>query len=256
MPALTELADLRALAAPGRPAAPPHITVDPDARAAITASLDRTGLLLLGEIHGIRQTPHVVAALVELLDLRTVALKWPAPLTATVDAYRRTGVLDDHELLWLGDGRLTAGHLALLRDLDDRRPAVGWLAFDPWAVPPEVPGESLWTSRDHAMARRVLDRTSPTGRTLVVAGNAHTPTSRTGNGVPMGAWLARERPGLRSIQITYGDGGTYNFGPVPLLARDQPTSYRIRLDGAALLLDHPSPAEADVPHRDGPAGCG
>jgi hypothetical protein len=79
-----------------------------------------------------------------------------------------------------------------------------WLAFDTWDLPPEVPGESDWTARDHAMARRVLDHTEPTGRTLVVAGDAHAPIARTEHGIPMGAWLLRERPGLRSVSINYG----------------------------------------------------
>ena len=57
-------------------------------------------------------------------------------------------------------------------------------------------------------ARRVLDHTSPCGRTLDVAGNAHTPTARTSLRVPMGAWLTQERPRLRSIRSSYGAGAT------------------------------------------------
>ena len=249
MPALTELADLRALTDDALHAEPLQIPADPTARAAASASLDRTGLLLLGEMHGVRQTPRLVAALVELFGIRTLALEWPHQLTATVDTFRHTGVLDDHELLWLGDGRLTPGHLALLHDLAERRPAVGWLAVDSWSLGPDVPGECEWTRRDHAMARRVLDHTTPAGRTLVVAGDAHTPTARTAHGVPMGAWLAEQRPGLRSIRIDYASGVIYNLGAKPLTTRNHPTSYRLRLDDDRLLLDHPGPDEADVPHR-------
>ena len=143
MPALTELADLHALADAARRAAPLHVAVDEDAEVAMSASLDSTGLLLLGEVHGVRQTPRVIAALVELLDVHTVALEWPA----------------------------------------------------------------------------------------------------------MGAWLAGERPGLRSVRINYGDGVVYNLGPTPITARDQPMGHRVRLAGDRLLLDHPDPVEADVPHR-------
>lgn len=252
MPALTELADLHILADAARHAAPLAIPADAEAEAAMNVSLDRTGLLLLGEVHGVRQTPRVIAALVELLDVRALALEWPAQLTSTVDAHRRTGILDDHELLWLGDGRLTPGHLAILCDLAERRPAVEWLAFDTWEIPPDMPGESPWTARDHAMARRILDHTSPAGRTLVVAGNAHTPTTRTKLGIPMGAWLAEERHGLRSVRINYGKGAIYNMASKPLASSDQLTSYRVRLHDDRLLLDHPSPEEAHVPHRPNP----
>src|SRR5688500_12157740 len=169
-------------------------------------SVERSGLLVLGELHGVRQTPQVVAALVELLDIGRLALEWPKQLTATVDTYRNTGVLDDHDLLWLGDGRLTTGHLALLRDLADHEPPAEWLAFDTWSPVHTIPGESEWTARDHAMAHRILDHTEPTERTLVIAGNAHTPATRTRNGIPIGSWLAQERPGVRSIAPNYGQG--------------------------------------------------
>jgi hypothetical protein len=106
----------------------------------------------------------------------------------------------------------------------------------------------------HAMARSVLDHTDPAGRTLVVAGNAHTLTAHTltaptENGIPMGAWLARERPGLRSVTIKYGAGVIHNLAQTPLASRDHPASCRVRLDDGRLLLDHPSPTEADVPRR-------
>lgn len=83
----------------------------------------------------------------------------------------------------------------------------------------------------------------------MVAGNAHTPTTRTKLGIPMGAWLAQERHGLRSVQINYGKGAIYNMASKPLGSSDQLTSYRVRLDDDRLLLDHPSPEKADVPHR-------
>jgi len=250
MPAVTDLTDLRSLTDAARAAPSLDIQLDADAESALNASLDRTGLLLLGEMHGVRQTPRIIAALVELLDIETVALEWPEQLTPTINSYRTSGDLDDHDLLWLGDGRLTTGHLALLRNLADRDPAVGWLAFDSWTMPPEVPGESQWTARDHAMARRILDQYEPHRRTLVMAGSAHTPLARTDNGVPMGDWLSRARPGLASIEVNYGDGTLFNFDTIPLrTSRGQPADFRIRMDEGRPVLDHPGPVEADVPYR-------
>lgn len=250
MPAVTELADLRNLTDVALAAPLLDLQVDPEADAVLNASLDRSGMLLVGEIHGVSQTPRLIAALVEMLTIETVALEWPEQLAPTVNAYRCGGALDDHELLWLGDGRLTPGHLALLRNLANRDHAVGWLAFDSWSMPPEVPGESQWTARDHAMARRILSQTEPTSRTLVIAGNAHTPLARTKNGVPMGHWLANERPRVASLKVNYGGGTFFNFQTTPLRTScNQPADFRIRLDREDLLLDHPSPTEADVPYR-------
>jgi hypothetical protein len=50
------------------------------------------------------------------------------------------------------------------------------------------------------MARRLLAGSPSGARTLAVAGNAHTPTTTTDLGVPLGACLARQRPGIREIQ--------------------------------------------------------
>ena len=61
-----------------------------------------------------------------------------------------------------------------------------------------------WSQRDEAMASRILAASVPGTRTLAVAGNAHTSTSHTELGVPMGARLASRPPGLQEIRITYG----------------------------------------------------
>ena len=63
------------------------------------------------------------------------------------------------------------------------------------------------------MARRILAGSRPGARTLVVAGNAHTPVSPIELGVPMGARLAGQRPGIREIRISYGAGSSWNFRP-------------------------------------------
>ena len=110
-----------------------------------------------------------------------------------------------------------------------------------------------WSQRDEAMARRILAASPPGARTLAVAGNAHTPTSPTALGVPMGAVLARQRPGVREIRISYGGGGFYNGGSRQFARRADPQD-KIRLcqhDGE-LVLDLPLATEAVVPQRPQP----
>jgi hypothetical protein len=87
--------------------------------------------------------------------------------------------------------------------------------------------------------------------TLVVAGNAHTPTRPTEPGVPLGARLAAGRPGVKEIRIRYGAGRFYNleprrFPPDPKVRRGL---LRLGLRHGSLLLDLPGPSEAIVPHR-------
>lgn len=70
-----------------------------------------------------------------------------------------------------------------------------------------------WSDRDKAMAGRLLAAAPAPARTLVVAGNAHTATRPTQLGIPMGAWLHRQRPGVPEIRTSYGSGRYYNTQP-------------------------------------------
>ncbi len=145
-------------------------------------------------------------------------------------AFLATGTLADHALLWSGDGRITAGHMAVLAERAVAGPlevilfngviGAGW----------------SWSQRDEAMAGRILAGTAAGTRTLAVAGNAHTPTSPIDLGVPKGAYLARRRPDIRDIRINYGGGHYYSrqprrFGRIsPAASADTalPASWRAR----------------------------
>jgi len=87
----------------------------------------------------------------------------------------------------------------------------------------------------------------------VVAGNAHTPTGPTSLGIPMGACLARQRPGVREISISYGGGHYYNIQPASFHRvgpqRGQP---RLQEQDGALVLYLPEAREAVVPQRPWP----
>ena len=47
----------------------PGLVIEPPARAAARRSLDSTGLLLLGEIHGVRENPLLIRALMQAFGL-------------------------------------------------------------------------------------------------------------------------------------------------------------------------------------------
>src|SRR5215475_2752274 len=158
-------------------------------------SLGSSGLLLLGEMHGVRENPLLIHALMNAFGLTSLALEWPEDLTPVIRAFLASGTLADHPWLWGGDGRITAGHLAVLAS----RAAAGPLQlilFDG-----VIGADWSWSQQDEAMARRLLAASPPGTRTLAVAGGYHTPTTPIELGVPMGAWLARQRPGIREIQI-------------------------------------------------------
>jgi len=185
----------------------PGLVIEAPALDAARRSLDSSGLLLLGEAHGVRENPLLIRALMLAFGLTSLALEWPEELAPVIQAYLAEKTLADHQWLWGGDGRITAGHLAMLAE----RAAAGRLElilFDG-----VIGADWSWSQRDEAMARRILAASPPGTRTLAVAGNAHTPTSPIELGVPMGARLAEQRSGIRDIRISYGAGSSWNFAP-------------------------------------------
>lgn len=231
-------------AAAGFVAAGVGLAAEPAAVGAAQQSLDDSGLLLLGEVHGARENPLLARALMQAFGITRLALEWDEGLAPVIEAFLATGTLADHWLLWSGDGRITAGHLAVLAE----RAAAGPLEvilFDG-----AIGAEQDWSDRDEAMARRLLAAAPARARTLAVAGNAHTPTSPIELGIPMGAWLNRQRPGVREIRINYGSGWYYNSQPCRFDQHGPPPhQIQLRQQHGLLVLDLPTAQQAIVPHR-------
>jgi hypothetical protein len=225
----------------------PGLEIEPAAMAAARRSLDSAGLLLLAEAHGVRETPLLIRALMLTFGLTSLALEWPEDLAPVIGSYLADRTLADHPRLWGGDGRITAGHLAVLAERADAG-ALELILFD------GVTGADwTWSQRDEAMARRILAASPPGARTLVVAGNAHTPTSPIKLGVPMGARLAAQRPGIREIRINYGGGSFWNFKPRQFTRHTGPPGcMRLHQHDDKLALDLPLATEAVVPQRPQP----
>jgi len=222
-----------------------ELMIEPSAHAAAQQSLNESGLLLLGEVHGVRENPLLIHALMQAFGLSGLALEWPGDLAGAIGAFLAGGQLPDHPMLWLGDGRLTVGHLAVLRGRA-RAGQSGPALFDGVAG-----ADWSWSERDHVMAGRVLAGATAASGTLVVAGNAHTPTSATPLGVPLGACLHQHRPGVREIRINYGRGGYYSMRPRhfhPGIST-WPSQVRLHQEHGTLILELPAATEAIVPHR-------
>ena len=218
------------------------LAAEPAAAAAARQSLD-LGLLLLGEMHGARENPLLARALMRAFGITRLALEWDEDLAPVFGAFLATGTLADH-WLWSGDGRITAGHLAVLADRATAGP-LEVILFD-GAI---GPGQD-WSDCDKAMARRLLAAAPAGTRTLAVAGNAHTPIGPIELGIPMGAWLHRQRPGVREIRINYGSGWYYNTRPCRFTHHGlPPRQILLHQEHGLLVLDLPTAEEAIVPHR-------
>jgi hypothetical protein len=274
------VATLEALAAAVRrfDVGPLGLRVDPEGDRAVRESLRRTGLVRLGERHGVEQTPVLVEELVGWFRVGGIALEWSEVLRPWLDRWLADGIVADPAEddagsdVWGGDGRLSAGQMAVVRRL--AAAGLGITLIDGATVPgpprPAEPAEAMerrwWSDRDAAMADRVLAAPAVPGGRLVVAGSLHTRLEplpvddpRAAHiGVPMGVELARRRPGLCSIECVYGPGHFYNLGlrrsvedvRVPHLG-GPPRLIMHAADQAPgeLLLLVPSPRAATVPHR-------
>ncbi|MGD0554058.1 MAG: hypothetical protein ABSA93_03660 [Streptosporangiaceae bacterium] len=225
-----------------------ELMIEPSAGEAARRSLDQSGLLLLGEVHGVRENPLIIHALMQAFGLSGLALEWPEDLAGVISVFAAGGMLDDHPSLWLGDGRITAGHLAVLRE----RAKAKELDLSLFDGTTDAGGS--WSQRDEAMAGRILASATAASGTLAVAGNAHTVTSPTSLGVPLGACLSRRRPGILDIRITYGRGGFYNGRPCQIHPSVSiwPNQVRLYEEHGSLILELPTATEATVPHRPQP----
>lgn len=229
----------------------------------------RSGLLLLGEIHGVEENASVIYTFARHFGIAALALEWDHRFHPVVEEYLETGRLDVDAMPPSADGRVTPAHFALLSALRRDGLLERLVLFDGHAY--DLIDESdFWNLRDGRMAQVVLRCLAPDRPGLVVAGGLHTlvePIALTGEGVsqrgrslarsmpgvdvlyPMGARLAESQRSVRSGRIAYGSGACNNFGIRPLPTREAaPAVPRFRLiaDGT-FLYEVPMASAAIAP---------
>ena len=174
-------------------------------------SLARTGLFLLGERHGMEQTPAWLDALVRSLGIRALAFEWSHDELGHVVA---SGRVDRDALFALppsaeafrGDGRFTAGHVALLDRL--RLPGDAVLCLD------RLDAEGA--AREEGMLERLLSLRDPSLPTLVVLGAGHVVRLAEGDFEPLGLLLELELPGVANGALVPSGGAVRYHGERPV----------------------------------------
>jgi hypothetical protein len=205
--------------------------LDPEAVAQARTALDAAGLLVVGEAHGVRETPNALYALASALGSRAVAFEWShEELDAPVQAFVREGLFD-FERLWslpasaevfCGDGRITAGHFALLQRLRDEGRLDQAIVFD--RLDPEPPPADP-CSRERDLADRLLSEWDEHLPLLVLTGAGHARLEAE----TMAWWVARRRPGLEPAMIEYERGQGWFHGLYDLSEPMPPAPITIRL---------------------------
>jgi hypothetical protein len=206
--------------------------LDAGAVARARFALGAAGLLVVGEAHGVRETPNVLYALGRTLGTRAVAFEWShEEMDAPMQAFVRNGSFDFDRLwslpasaeLFCGDGRITAGHFALLRRLRDEGrlgQAIVFDRLDP-SPPPVEP-----RARERELADRLLSEWDESLPLLVLTGAGH---ARLDGAETMASWVARRRPGLEPAMIEYERGQGWFHGLYDLSEPMPPAAIRVRM---------------------------
>lgn len=201
--------------------------VDGPTLAAARAAVDATAMLVVGEPHGARETPGALYALARATGARALALEWShEEMEDVVQQFVGSGTLDLDALcslpptaeLFCGDGRITAGHFALLLRLRVEGRLGQVILFDRLDPEPPLPD---WQVRDRQMADRLLTRWDGQTRLLALTGAFHARLDAD-NGQTMAMCLARRLPGLQVAMIDYATGSCWSRGALHDVAEPSP----------------------------------
>jgi hypothetical protein len=181
------------------------------ALAVAAASLERTGLFLLGEVHGVAQTPRAILGLVERLGVRALAFEWSYDeLDCVVQPVLSAGSVAS-DVLWTmpssaevfsGDGRFTAGHVRLLERLADR--------LDRIVLLDRVGSEA--SNRERGMTRRLLAARRRNAPLLAVLGASHVVRLPVGGLEPLGLLVEEKVPGVANGVLAPSSGSFWFHG--------------------------------------------
>ena len=174
-------------------------------------NIELTKIFLLGEMHGVKENVDVIYTLFKKFGFRQLALEWRPELKEVAEKFLETGEIDFDVIKDSPDGRITAGHFALLKKLKSEGLLDNLVCFDR-----SMAGGS-WNDRDAHMAQNILQ--SHAGLlTLVVAGNFHTKVepltfdNEAGEQHPMGENIKKVIPDVSSGRIEFISGTWHNFG--------------------------------------------
>ncbi|HEC94036.1 MAG TPA: hypothetical protein ENI56_01515 [Candidatus Kaiserbacteria bacterium] len=168
-------------------------------------------LLLLGETHGVKENVDIIYTLFKKFGFNKLAFEWNKELQDTAENFLQTGELDFEAIKDSSDGRITAGHFALLKKLQDEGSLKALVCFDS-----ETPFVD-WDTQNASMAKNIITNLAD-GTTLVVAGNLHTQVEpitfddEKGEHHPMGENVKKQIPDVPSGKIKYLTGQFHNYG--------------------------------------------
>ncbi len=217
----------------------------------LVSELGKAKLLLLGETHGVKENADIIYTLFKKFGFKKLALEWDKKLKAQAEKFLAIGELDFETIKDSPDGRITAGHFALLKKLKDEGLLEALVCFDS-----ETPYVD-WDTHDANMAKNILANVSD-GPTLVVAGTWHTKVTpvifegETKENHPMGENVKKLIPDVPSGKIEYLTGQFHNFGTKDFEEKpegvDLPKARFYKSDDGIYVFELPEAHVAIVPN--------
>lgn len=177
----------------------------------LTTELNGSKLFLFGETHGVKENANIIYTLFKKFGFKRLALEWDKELHTQAEKFLQTGELDFEAIKDSPDGRITAGHFALLKKLKDEGLLDTLVCFD------EQTQSGEWDDRDENMAKNIIANLTDDAM-LVVAGNLHTEVARVAfdddkaEHHPMGEHIKKQIPNVPSGKIKYLTGQYHNYG--------------------------------------------
>ncbi len=199
--------------------------LDDEALAVARGSLDRTGLFVLGELHGIAETASTILTLVRRLGIGSLGLEWSFDeVGELVEDVVATGRFDLDAVwaipeggdLFAGDGRFTA---ELVRVIEHLIQAGDLTAVVPIDRLDQVP--RLESDREVDMAERILEHLRPDTSMLAVSGLLHAARDPFDGREPMFVHLERALPGLANGALEFTEGVAFSRGEQPVRPLDR-----------------------------------
>jgi hypothetical protein len=222
-------------------------------RVALSEAILDTKLFLIGETHGVKENVDMIYTLFKKFSLHQLALEWPPELSPVIDEFLETRVLNFKSIETSSDGRITAGHFALIQKLHHEGLLERVLCFDEG-----FREENSWNERDATMAECIL-RNRGTSATLVVAGNLHAKTSPLviddEQVLPMGAHIKGTVTNVPTATIQYLSGSFHNIGlrefhrTIPESPTPEPRCYRDQNGYYVFEIPVAHPAIVPNPHE-------
>ncbi len=217
----------------------------------LVSELGKAKLLLLGETHGVKENADIIYTLFKKFGFKKLALEWNKKLREHVEKFLQTGELDFEAIKDSPDGRITAGHFALLKKLKDEGLLEALVCSDG-----ETPYVD-WDTHDANMAKNILANLSD-GPTLVVAGKWHTKVTpvifegETKENHPMGENVKKLIPAVPSGKIEYLTGQFHNYGVKDFEEKpegvDLPKARFYKSDEGIYVFELPEAHAATVPN--------